>query len=97
METNEIPCIDCITLPICRATAKNYDSGIKDKELTYSFIVAFILANKCTLIRNYIYKHCSMKTGIFDHEQHQKDIQRVTRNRQAIRDYLKFKTPSEYF
>ena len=58
--TDNIPCIDCITLPICRAKL-----FMSDKTLTS---YALYLSDKCSLAHDYITLNKStMKVGTDSH------------------------------
>ena len=54
MNDRQFPCIDCITLPICKSRIE--PCHLKDNIfLTFSSLNAIIqISNKCSLIRSYI-------------------------------------------
>ena len=43
--TPKLPCIDCITLPICKADANKYDKGQEGIKSIY---------DKCVILRDYL-------------------------------------------
>jgi hypothetical protein len=49
-----LPCIDCITLPICKAIYNEYDVSPLTEKNAYISIIP--LMRKCTLVRYYMYR-----------------------------------------
>ena len=52
----EMPCIDCITFPICKAQVNEYINSFKKPPVANKFYLAYreILIVKCELIVNWV-------------------------------------------
>ena len=46
-----IPCRNCLTLPICKATASRYDTV---KSSTDIMILTYLLQDKCDLVKTFL-------------------------------------------
>ena len=58
--TDDIPCINCITFPICKGEIKNKHSGTEIMGHIES-----VLTRKCSILHNYLYGGGKAGTGIF--------------------------------